>query len=96
MIHQYARAERLLTRPFPINPQYPAPHSNGNASVLMPNFEPPPSSIMRLPMGPGEVLGNAGEQRNNVSTLVELSVACRYLAAQCMVSAFVLILYHRL
>ncbi|KAF9027129.1 TPR-like protein [Hymenopellis radicata] len=85
MIHQYARAERLLTRPFPINPQFPTPHTNGNASVAAPNFEPPPSSIMRLPMGPGEVLGNSGEQRNNVSTLVELSVACRYLAAQCMV-----------
>ncbi|KAH7884628.1 hypothetical protein F5I97DRAFT_1938027 [Phlebopus sp. FC_14] len=47
MTHEYSRAERLLTRPFPI---------------LLPE-----------------------EPQESVSKLVDLSVACRYLAAQCQV-----------
>ncbi len=38
-------------------------------------------------MGPGTLLGKADDTRPGVgmSRLVDLSIACRYLAAQCMV-----------
>ena len=90
MIHQYSRAERLLTRPFKIGRQNPAPQPNGTASTVIPTLQQAPGALLRLPMGPGEIVTSNSEQRTGgVSTLVELSVACRYLAAQCMVSAMV-------
>ena len=56
---------------------------------------PPPSSahgdagemlapgVQRLPMGPGEMIDVAIQYEEGVSRLVDMSVACRYLAAQC-------------
>lgn len=37
----------------------------------------------RLPMGPGAVIDLAAENLKDVSKLVDMSVACRHLAAQC-------------
>lgn len=39
----------------------------------------------RLPMGPGGIIEIASDQQEKVSRLVDMSVACRYLAAQCQV-----------
>ena len=41
-------------------------------------------SHTRLPVGPGEMISAAVENQG-VSRLVDMSVACRYLAAQCQV-----------
>ncbi|KAJ3510333.1 hypothetical protein NLJ89_g4730 [Agrocybe chaxingu] len=96
MTHQYARAERLLTRPFPTTPPKrpvsvsPTPPANGHlpsqpskgkgreydASQLM-------LSMPRLPMGPGGMIELPEEMQDRVSRLVDMSVACRYLAALC-------------
>ncbi|SJL04405.1 uncharacterized protein ARMOST_07771 [Armillaria ostoyae] len=90
-IHQYARAERLLTRPFPVPAMMVTlPSSgppNGNTSFLPLDSDRPSTSSVRLPMGPGTLLGKADDTRPGVgmSRLVDLSIACRYLAAQCMV-----------
>ena len=94
MTHQYSRAERLLTRPFPTTPPKrpasPTPASNGHfhsskgkgreydASQLM-------LSMPRLPMGPGGMIELPEEMQDRVSRLVDMSVACRYLAALCQV-----------
>jgi anaphase-promoting complex subunit 6 len=111
MTHQYSRAERLLTRPFPTTPpkQVPAfstpsssnspPLTNGYAShygqssyykgkgreVPHSNFPLPSTSLARLPMGPGGMIEIPEDMLDGVSRLVDMSVACRYLAAQCMV-----------
>ncbi|KAH9928423.1 TPR-like protein [Amylocystis lapponica] len=42
-------------------------------------------SITRLPVGPSEMIDVAVEYEEGVSRLVDMSVACRYLAAQCQV-----------
>lgn len=43
-------------------------------------------SQTRLPVGgPGEMINVAVESQEGVSRLVDMSVACRYLAAQCQV-----------
>ncbi|TFY83527.1 hypothetical protein EWM64_g474 [Hericium alpestre] len=39
----------------------------------------------RLPMGPTAMINVAAEQQEGVSRLVDMSVVCRYLAAQCLV-----------
>ncbi len=39
--------------------------------------------VQRLPMGPGEMIDVALQYEEGVSRLVDMSVACRYLAAQC-------------
>lgn len=39
--------------------------------------------VQRLPVGPGEMIDVAIELEEGVSRLVDMSVACRYLAAQC-------------
>lgn len=95
MTHQYSRAERLLTRPFATSsskkPQVPASQTNGHfplaskgkgrehdASQLM-------LSMPRLPMGPGGMIELPEEMQDRVSRLVDMSVACRYLAALCQV-----------
>jgi len=99
MTHQYSRAERLLTRPFPTSsskiPQPSGPSSNGH----LPNFQPTTKgkgreydasqlmlSMPRLPMGPGGLIELPEEMQDKVSRLVDMSVACRYLAALCQVS----------
>ncbi|PPQ91029.1 hypothetical protein CVT25_013954 [Psilocybe cyanescens] len=97
MTNQYSRAERLLTRPFPISsskiPQVPAP-TNGH----VPQFQSTTKgkgreydasqlmlSMPRLPMGPGGMIELPEEMQDKVSRLVDMSVACRYLAALCQV-----------
>ncbi|KAJ7933562.1 hypothetical protein B0H13DRAFT_1953082 [Mycena leptocephala] len=67
MTHQYSRAERLLTRPDTLD---------------MPDT-PHPTTAPRLPMGPGGIIEVSEDMQNGVSRLVDMSVACRYLAAQC-------------
>ncbi len=100
MTHQYSRAERLLTRPFPTSPPKrpvsPSPVLNGHphsskgkgreydASQLM-------LSMPRLPMGPGGMIELPEEMQDRVSRLVDMSVACRYLAALCQVCPFSLV-----
>lgn len=46
---------------------------------------PLPSPVPRLPMGPGGMIEVPEEMQEGVSRLVDMSVACRYLAAQCQV-----------
>ncbi|KJA22947.1 hypothetical protein HYPSUDRAFT_77168 [Hypholoma sublateritium FD-334 SS-4] len=93
MTHQYSRAERLLTRPFATSskkPPMPPAQTNGfpstskgkardhDASQLM-------LSMPRLPMGPGGMIELPEEMQDRVSRLVDMSVACRYLAALCQI-----------
>ena len=51
------------------------------ASIAM----PPNVGSSRLPMGPVGMLGVPEAMQEGVSRLVDMSVACRYLAAQCQV-----------
>lgn len=90
MTHQYSRAERLLTRPFatapPKSPSTPPPMANGQNKGKAKEGDVPQSSFsQRLPMGPGGMVEVASDQQEKVSRLVDMSVACRYLAAQCQV-----------
>jgi len=99
MTHQYSRAERLLTRPFPTSPPKrpsspPPPLTNGHLSHLPSTKgkgrereipQPPSMSMPRLPMGPGGMIEVPEDMQDGVSRLVDMSVACRYLAAQCQV-----------
>lgn len=99
--HQYSRAERLLTRPFPavtaIRPDG-ANESNHSMEVLSgirdishgpkgKGKEPDTHEIStsRLPMGPAGLIKLSEDAQPKVSRLVDISVACRYLAAQCQV-----------
>jgi len=47
-------------------------------------LQPRPASP-RLPAGPGGMIEVPEEMQDRVSRLVDMSVACRYLAAQCQV-----------
>lgn len=101
MTHQYSRAERLLTRPFPVATPPPdaanltdhpalGPSGVGNIISVDPKgkgkeTETQTSLISRLPMGPAGFIRLPEEIQTNVSRLVDMSVACRYLAAQCQV-----------
>ena len=98
--HQYSRAERLLTRPFPKHPP-PPPRAAGlpnrafsffgdakgkGKDTEMSFFSSDPPQEPRLPVGgAGELFNIASGQADTVSRLVDMSVACRYLAAQCQV-----------
>ena len=98
MTHQYSRAERLLTRPFPTSTSKrvsapPEPidgpvsdvfSSKGKSREQDPP-QPTPLSIPRFPMGSGGMIEVPQEMQERVSRLVDMSVACRYLAAQCQV-----------
>ena len=77
MTHRYSRAERLLTRPFPTKP--PAVPFDLKGKAREPDFPP------RLPVGPTAMIEVAAEQQEGISRLVDMSVVCRYLAAQCLV-----------
>ena len=99
MTHQYSRAERLLTRPFPTAPprrqSTPVPSTNGHLfpSAKGKGREQDPPQLMqmqmpRLPMGPAGMIEVPEELQERVSRLVDMSVACRYLAAQCQVCQF--------
>ncbi|KAI0067340.1 TPR-like protein [Artomyces pyxidatus] len=95
MTHRYSRAERLLTRPFPTKPPklphrpsgQPATNGFGSDTPGIPfdlkgktrELDP------RLPVGPTAMLDVMAEQQEGVSRLVDMSVVCRYLAAQCLV-----------
>lgn len=103
--HEYSRAERLLTRPFPTTPPRTGPLAALNNGTFQPPFAPavnakgkgrempPPMAgsptdeiapgVQRLPVGPGEMIDVAIQFEEGVSRLVDMSVACRYLAAQC-------------
>ncbi|KAH0585019.1 hypothetical protein H2248_008288 [Termitomyces sp. 'cryptogamus'] len=94
MTHQYSRAERLLTRPFSTtsSKRLPSPppangHLFSSAKGKGREQDPPPplTSLPRLPMGPGAMVEVPEEMQERVSRLVDMSVACRYLAAQCQV-----------
>lgn len=97
MTHQYSRAERLLTRPFPTSPSkipdIPLA-TNGHVSHFQSTTkgkgrEYDASQLMlsmpRLPMGPGGLIELPEDMHDRVSRLVDMSVACRYLAALCQV-----------
>lgn len=102
MTHQYSRAERLLTRPFPTKNQTAEPtysngfdHSMAGSSAARPfsldtkgkgkETHPQLEQSSRLPMGPAGLIKLPEALQENVSRLVDMSVACRYLAAQCQV-----------
>lgn len=100
MTHQYSRAERLLTRPFPTSPpkhqrqSTPPPATNGHLSYFHSTTKGKgreqdilqvPGTIPRLPTGAGGLIEVPEEMQDQVSRLVDMSVACRYLAAQCQV-----------
>ena len=77
MTHRYSRAERLLTRPFSTKPP-PVPFDmKGKARESV--------FALQLPVGPAAMVDVAAEQQEGVSRLVDMSVVCRYLAAQCLV-----------
>lgn len=96
MTHQYSRAERLLTRPFsitqPKSPSTPPPQMNGHPASAKgkgrEQDDPPFVSLPRLPTGPGGMIEVPEEMQDSVSRLVDMSVACRYLAAQCLVGFY--------
>lgn len=100
MTQQYSRAERLLTRPFPMSSSKkipgPVPSNPQNGHNMMPfptmkgkGRDHDVSQLMlsqpRLPMGPGGMIDIPVEMQDRVSRLVDMSVACRYLAALCQV-----------
>ncbi|KZT73047.1 TPR-like protein [Daedalea quercina L-15889] len=100
LTHQYSRAERLLTRPFPTGPPQRMPQplgTNGYAQSGTSSskgkerelpFPVPPTNapiMERLPIGPSELIDVAARYQDGVSRLVDMSVACRYLCAQCQV-----------
>lgn len=102
MTHQYSRAERLLTRPFPTKSQTTEPsyhnefdHFMTGPSTVHPfpvdtkgkdkETQPQSEPSSRLPMGPAGLIKLPEALQENVSRLVDMSVACRYLAAQCQV-----------
>lgn len=101
LTHQYSRAERLLTRPFPTSPASPPPivtaAVNGNSIFSLADAKGKGREVSQsmhpitsapshnsLPLGgAGDVLNIAPEFQDGMSRLVDMSVACRYLAAQC-------------
>jgi len=98
MTHQYSRAERLLTRPFPTSTSKrvstPPEPVNGHVADVFSSKgksrerdspQPTPISMPRFPMGSGGMIEVPQEMQERVSRLVDMSVACRYLAAQCQV-----------
>ncbi|KAK2463455.1 hypothetical protein APHAL10511_004541 [Amanita phalloides] len=94
MTYQYSRAEQLLTRPFPITPPKPPNHLkpivNGHLSSAKGKFREQDEAQLHplsshLPAGPGGMIEVPEEFQDRISRLVDMSVACRYLAAQCQV-----------
>lgn len=77
MTHQYSRAERLLTRPFFLHPPQGEARTTTADGMAAPMPLPPrlPPALIEVPE----------EMSESVSRLVDMSVACRYLAAQCQV-----------
>ncbi|KAJ7429851.1 hypothetical protein B0H11DRAFT_1766350 [Mycena galericulata] len=77
MTHQYSRAERLLTRPFLTSQLASTAAKEKEQDASNPTIMP------RLPMGPGGIIEVDENMQNDVSRLIDMSVACRYLVAQC-------------
>ena len=75
MTHQYSRAERLLTRPFSTSPPKKQPKGKSKEHDV----------VDRLPVGPTGMLQVPESLQEGISRLVDMSVACRYLAAQCQI-----------
>ena len=65
----------MSTSPTDLRTGVPFPDLKGKAREMEP----------RLPMGPTAMIDVAAEQQDGVSRLVDMSVVCRYLAAQCLV-----------
>ena len=59
--------------------------SNKGKGRQMPEPVSPLKSGVRLPVGPSSMVNAAVEYPNGASRLVDMSVACRYLAALCQV-----------
>ncbi|KAJ7794620.1 hypothetical protein B0H14DRAFT_3496847 [Mycena olivaceomarginata] len=55
----------------------------GKAPDRLDTPDAPHPTTARLPMGPGGIIEVPEDMQNGVSRLVNMSVACRYLAAQC-------------
>ncbi|KAF8515403.1 TPR-like protein [Hysterangium stoloniferum] len=98
MTHQYSRAERLLTRPFPLTspPDKPFPLHNAKEYALGSAHSQSQMMVdpVRLPTQYPDIqrdqfagIGNdlMGDVHADMSRLVDMSIACRYLAAQCQV-----------
>ncbi|KAG6330678.1 hypothetical protein ID866_8412 [Astraeus odoratus] len=101
MTHQYSRAERLLIRPFSASPSPQPGAADATDQPVIPSSamgnlpvdqkgkgretDTQPGTTPRLPMGPAGLINLPEELQAKVSRLVDMSVACRYLAAQCQV-----------
>ena len=95
MMHQYSRTEQLLTRPFlttsPNSTDFLKLATNGHISPSKGKGREDDdarslySATPRLPVGPGGMIEIPEDLQDRVSRLVDMSVACRYLAAQCQV-----------
>ncbi|KAH8822920.1 cell division control protein 16 [Flagelloscypha sp. PMI_526] len=90
--NQFARAERLLTRPFSLLPPVSARIPGDDIDLGLPvngiskvQSEPKPLTpyISRLPMGAGGLIEVPEELQETTSRLVDMSLSCRYLCAQC-------------
>ena len=71
-----------------VHPNIAALSSKGKAREV-PEPVPPPKFGVRLPVGPSSMVNAAVEYPNGASRLVDMSVACRYLAALCQVWSFI-------
>ncbi|TFK40039.1 hypothetical protein BDQ12DRAFT_481499 [Crucibulum laeve] len=90
LTHQYSRAERLLTRPFPSKsakpPFFPTNASTNGAFIgkgKAREEEMQPVVMPRIPTGAVGLIQAAEQSQDTLSRLVDMSLACRYLAAQC-------------
>jgi len=67
-----------------VHPNIAALSGKGKAREV-PEPVSPPNHGVRLPVGPSSMVNAAVEYPNGASRLVDMSVACRYLAALCQV-----------
>jgi hypothetical protein len=70
-----------------VHPNIAALSGKGKAREV-PEPVSPSKPGMRLPVGPSSMVNAAVEYPNGASRLVDMSVACRYLAALCQVTLF--------
>jgi anaphase-promoting complex subunit 6 len=70
----HSMAGSSAVRPFSVD-------TKGKGKEIQPQLEP----SSRLPMGPAGLIKLPEALQESVSRLVDMSVACRYLAAQCQV-----------
>lgn len=85
LAHQFARAEQLLTRPFSYATDSPVePMLNGKGKARADALAALEAPIPRPPGSPFIHLG-VEVKDDNPQRLVDISISCRYLAAQCQV-----------